>query len=345
MAENYSFRSAVGGFNRNDVIAYISKLMEENFELDNKNSELQTKSDELEAENQKLKNDYSSLSENLQSSHSDEIGKIQSEANEKIKAVESDYKDQLEKLKVERDFEKNLRSGLERKYKELEEKVKNSDQMLVQAEEEIKAKAVQEALAGAQDEISRLNEAHAYELEQVKNACNEKTEELKAYYEAQIAALSENSIKDSVAERSDTHLKEKTDDNTLAVTELSSNEVLDDNTSSDIRAIEEKYEARLGAAMMDAKRYSDILVKEANDEIRSLYSQASISAKKSCETANELSEEIKRTLKQAIDTLNSLNNNVKDVARNFDKFKTDNDENASQYEYISEFADDEKSDE
>lgn len=334
MADNYSFRSAVGGFNRNDVIAYISKLMEENFELDNKNSELQTKSDELEAENQKLKNDYSSLSENLQSSHSDEIGKIQSEANEKIKAVESDYKDQLEKLKVELDFEKNLRSGFERKNKEL-----------VQSGEEIKEKAAQEALAGAQEEIRRLNEAHAYELEQVKNACNEKTEELKAYYEAQIAALSENSIKDSVVEKSDTHFKEKTDDNTLAVTELSSKEVLNDNTSSDIRAIEEKYEARLGAAMMDAKRYSDILVKEANDEIRSLYSQASISAKKSCETANELSEEIKRTLKQAIDTLNSLNNNVKDVARNFDKFKTDNDENASQYEYISEFSDDEKSDE
>lgn len=334
MADNYSFRSAVGGFNRNDVIAYISKLMEENYELDNKNSELQTKSDELEAENQKLKNDYSSLSENLQSSHSDEIGKIQSEANEKIKAVESDFKDQLEKLKVELDFEKNLRSGFERKNKEL-----------VQAGEEIKEKAAQEALAGAQEEIRRLNEAHAYELEQVKNACNEKTEELKAYYEAQIAALSENTIKDSVAEKSDTHFKEKTDDNTLAVTELISKEVLNDNTSSDIRAIEKKYEARLGAAMMDAKRYSDILVKEANDEIRSLYSQASISAKKSCETANELSEEIKRTLKQAIDTLNSLNNNVKDVARNFDKFKTDNDENASQYEYISEFSDDEKSDE
>lgn len=113
-----------------------------------------------------------------------------------------------------------------------------------------------------------------------------------------------------------------------------------DSLTEQMRLLEEKYDARLGAAMMDAKRFSDLLVKEANDKTAALFVDSSYEAKRSSEKAVAISEEIERTISEFNSVFSSLQKNMKAVAEKLNHFSDETAENSEKYVYTSQFTDD-----
>lgn len=102
------------------------------------------------------------------------------------------------------------------------------------------------------------------------------------------------------------------------------------------------YEARLGAAMLDAKRFSEILVKEANDKASGMFSKAYNSASDTLEKATEISEDIVRINKQFNDSFRGLLENMKSLNTSLDSFKCEVKKTGSSFDYKTDFTPAEK---
>ncbi len=102
------------------------------------------------------------------------------------------------------------------------------------------------------------------------------------------------------------------------------------------------YEARLGAAMLDAKRFSEILVKEANDKASGMFSKAYNSASDTLEKATEISEDIVRINKQFNDSFRGLLENMKSLNASLDSFKCEVKKTGSSFDYKTDFTPAEK---
>lgn len=81
------------------------------------------------------------------------------------------------------------------------------------------------------------------------------------------------------------------------------------------------YEARLGAAMLDAKRFSEILVKEANDKAASLFADAFTSADRTAVKASDISHNIAEINKQFDVSFKQLLDNMNNLGKSLEAFK------------------------
>lgn len=97
------------------------------------------------------------------------------------------------------------------------------------------------------------------------------------------------------------------------------------------------YEARLGAAMLDAKRFSEILVKEANDKASDMFSKAYNSASDTSEKATEIAENIVKINKQFNESFNVLLANMKSLTDSLSVFKVEVKKTGASFDYKTDF--------
>lgn len=98
------------------------------------------------------------------------------------------------------------------------------------------------------------------------------------------------------------------------------------------------YEARLGAAMLDAKRFSEILVKEANDKAAGMFSKAYESAEDTSVKAKDISENIVNINRQFNESFKALLDNMKKLGESLELFKSEVKNTGSVFDYSTEFA-------
>ena len=108
--------------------------------------------------------------------------------------------------------------------------------------------------------------------------------------------------------------------------------------------ISKVYEARLGAAMLDAKRFSEILVKEANDKAADLFSDAFAAVEATSVKASEISRDIADFNGQFNASFKVLLDNIGSLRKKLDGFKTEVDATGHMFNFTTHF-DDSDSDE
>ncbi len=111
-------------------------------------------------------------------------------------------------------------------------------------------------------------------------------------------------------------------DNESLNTELSEAKAkIEDSNKCDECDIAKKYEAHLGAAMLDAKRFSDTLVKEANEKAYGIFDEAYKKADVTAVNAGKLSAEIVDLNSQFNRYFKMLLDNIKGLEKSLDTFK------------------------
>lgn len=98
------------------------------------------------------------------------------------------------------------------------------------------------------------------------------------------------------------------------------------------------YEARLGAAMLDAKRFSEILVKEANDKASDLFADAFSSAHATSVKAGAIAESITDISNQFNVSFKVLLDNMKALGSTLDSFKNDVKITGEKFDFTTDFA-------
>ena len=96
-------------------------------------------------------------------------------------------------------------------------------------------------------------------------------------------------------------------------------------------------EKKLGAAMMEAKRFSEMLVKEANDRAGSVYENASACVDGSTASAEELREQMKSLNFEFNKTMSAILSDMNGLIDAMKSFKHDIRDNGAQFLYQSEF--------
>lgn len=97
------------------------------------------------------------------------------------------------------------------------------------------------------------------------------------------------------------------------------------------------YEAQLGAAMLDAKRFSEILVKEANDKAADLLDNAGKCAVDTSKKAQLIAEDIKRLTNNFNNVYSQLYKQVNTLVENLDCFARETETNRAGYSYHTDF--------
>ncbi len=98
------------------------------------------------------------------------------------------------------------------------------------------------------------------------------------------------------------------------------------------------YEARLGAAMLDAKRFSEILVKEANDKASDLFADAFSSAHATSVKAGAIAQSITDISNQFNVSFKVLLDNMKALGSTLDSFKSEVKLTGEKFDFTTEFA-------
>lgn len=98
------------------------------------------------------------------------------------------------------------------------------------------------------------------------------------------------------------------------------------------------YEARLGAAMLDAKRFSEILVKEANDKASDLFADAFSSAHATSVKAGAIAQSITDISNQFNVSFKVLLDNMKALGSTLDSFKNDVKLTGEKFDFTTDFA-------
>lgn len=101
--------------------------------------------------------------------------------------------------------------------------------------------------------------------------------------------------------------------------------------------ISKVYEARLGAAMLDAKRFSEILVQEANDKASGLFTDALSSADQTLVKADEIIENIKKLKENFNTSFDFLINNLENICSSIEAFKSDVESTGGMFNFSSDF--------
>ncbi len=104
--------------------------------------------------------------------------------------------------------------------------------------------------------------------------------------------------------------------------------------------ISKKYEARLGAAMLDAKRFSEILVKEANDKASELFKDAYASADVTSVKVQNLSHDIVDINNQFNQSFKLLLDNMNSLAKSLESFKKDTKVSGNKFNFSTDFSTD-----
>lgn len=99
-------------------------------------------------------------------------------------------------------------------------------------------------------------------------------------------------------------------------------------------------EVKLGAAMMDAKRFSEMLVKEANERVGVLYHDAYEMVTASSAEANEIERQMKDLAELFDRTMAELRRSMRDLTCRMAAFGEEVKDNGAKFDYRSDFADD-----
>ena len=118
-----------------------------------------------------------------------------------------------------------------------------------------------------------------------------------------------NYIKDLIAlkeesERKLGSLEEKIEEDRRVIADL--NEKVKNAVDCDNCDLAKQNEVKIGAAMMDARRFSDLIVDEANEKSAKMYEAAAEDAYGSAEKAEELADKIKATAEEYAAAFNML---------------------------------------
>lgn len=97
-------------------------------------------------------------------------------------------------------------------------------------------------------------------------------------------------------------------------------------------------EVRLGAAMLDAKRFSEMLVQEANDRAGNVYRIAGESVTESAARAREIKEQMKALTEEFERTMGSLRKNMNELIDGMDDFNEEIKDNGAKFLYQSDFS-------
>lgn len=115
-------------------------------------------------------------------------------------------------------------------------------------------------------------------------------------------------------------------------------EATDDDKCSECD-IAKKYEARLGAAMLDAKRFSEILVKEANDKSAAVFSEAFDVASKTAADARGITQNIADISKQFSASFRALIDNMSELTKSMEAFQGEIKNSGVAFSYQTDFSD------
>lgn len=97
------------------------------------------------------------------------------------------------------------------------------------------------------------------------------------------------------------------------------------------------YEAQLGAAMLDAKRFSEILVKEANDKVSRLLDSAGECALDTAKKAQFIADDVKRLTNNFNAVYTQLYKQMSTLVENLDGFAREAGVSGNNYSYHTEF--------
>lgn len=129
----------------------------------------------------------------------------------------------------------------------------------------------------------------------------------------------------------------ESDNATLKRIIVGQEERIKSNSKCDDCEVVKVYEARLGAAMLDAKRFSEILVKEANDKAAALFADAFASAEKTSEKAKDISANIAEINNQFDVSFRLLLDNMNILGKSLESFKNDVKATGSMFDFATDF--------
>ena len=256
MADNFSFRSSINGFNRNDVMIYIESVLREKAELSVRVAALEKEIADIK---ENCVNDVNTCKEEALNSKKD--------SEDTISRLEGE----IASLKADNDALKEQVTVLTEKYEGRE----------LEFASEKRAFAAREAELANELECARSNEAVL--------------------------------------------IKEKED----AIVVLN-----EKCATCDIAKV---CEARLGAAMLDAKRFSELLVKEANDKAAKLFADAYSTAKTTSDKAGAISQNIAEISKQLDGSFKNILDNMVSLGKNLDSFKADVKLSGEKFDFTTDF--------
>ena len=99
-------------------------------------------------------------------------------------------------------------------------------------------------------------------------------------------------------------------------------------------------EEKLGAAMLDAKRFSEMLVKEANDRAGEVYQNAFAAVSDSAVSAKEIEAKMKTLSEEFDSAMGDMRRTMRELIGNMSKFKESVQDNGARFVYRSEFSGD-----
>ena len=194
--------------------------------------------------------------------------------------------------------------------------------------------AAEEKVSMLENSVSALEEKCSA-LEKDLAAAKNESEQRKSFYEKQFTDVKTVEIKaDGLAKELEKVNAENESLRVLLAKAQENTAVKDKCAECDIARV---YEARLGAAMLDAKRFSEILVKEANDKASGLFASASASADSTSVRAREIASEITAIKENLVSSFNTLLENMSNLESSLDSFKANVTATGTAYNFSTDF--------
>lgn len=134
----------------------------------------------------------------------------------------------------------------------------------------------------------------------------------------------------------------KTEGDTLRTIIVDENEKAEHADKCEECSVSRVYEARLGAAMLDAKRFSEVLIKEANDKVSSIYASADRDAENTAAKTESIIKEITSVNEQMNVSFNQLLSFLQHISSSVTAFSSDLKAKEDAYKYSTDFADENK---
>ncbi len=101
-------------------------------------------------------------------------------------------------------------------------------------------------------------------------------------------------------------------------------------------------QAQLGAAMLDAKRFSEMLLKDANDKAATVINNASASVALSTESATLLADELKDAKEKFNTTIETLQDTMSSIILSFMEYQQNLETQGADFKYATDFSTTEK---
>ncbi len=131
----------------------------------------------------------------------------------------------------------------------------------------------------------------------------------------------------------------KTESDTLRTIIVDENEKAESVDRCEECNVSKVYEARLGAAMLDAKRFSEVLIKEANDKVSCLFAEADKDASNTAAKTESIIKEISSVNEQMNASFSQLLKNLNHISDSVASFSSELRLKENEYKYTTDFTD------